>query len=523
MSRAIPTLLFAAALLSVTAEAGETTLERWLDRELIPHVTRQLSEHPRFKGETVLFVVMKDGTPAAISDTLTLSLRDRLLDAAVDKAGISIGWRQREAPATAAACQKDQVHYYIGVETSRELNGQFAVRVRALDIVQSEWVGGFGRQWSGYLTTPEHRAMRQRDTDALFLGTRDVPFAAGQNDLLASYLAHELACTLHRQLAGDYVIERTTSGDDPGALGGTVELIGNNLVRSRALALTADRQRSNAILSGKAHRIDGDLYQYWVSVTPSDDGDLPGDSKLSNDSNLSDDRNLSGDSKLSAVSASAYVVLERHEPPARTRQDWTPPTAVSTRVQTVAIPGGRMRAVLGPLAIGGPADLAACPGSAYPATGLSNRVSGAGRCSVLRAPAYGNAVVFLLQHQTGHGLVRLGDTGCRSRTTARLVRSGNTLRFPVAFFHDGRSSAVSREAWPVEVRNDVYYAIAVADSELARRLANHIDRLPLRCGVALRPGLQDAALDAWLRQLAAISTGARGAVEWRGLEVEDLT
>ncbi len=511
MSRPTPTLLLAAALLSAAAEARETTLERWLDRELIPHVTRQLSEHPRFKGETVLFVVMNEGTPAATSNALALSLRDRLLDAAVDEAGISIGWRQRAAPATAGACERDRVHYYVGVETDRELDGRFTVRVRALDSVQREWVGGFGRQWSGYLTAPERRALRQRDTDTVFLGTRDVPFTAGQNDLLANYLAHELACALHRQVAGDYVVERTASGGDPGGLDGTVELIGNNLIRNRALERSGDGRRSNAILSGKAHRIDGDLYQYWVGVTPA------GSNKPSKDGDLS------ADGELPAVSASAYVMLDRGEPLARTRRDRRPYAAESTQVQAVAMPGGRTRAVLGPLAIGGPGDVVACHGRAYSAAGLSNRVSGSGRCSVLRAPAYDDAVVFLLKHQTGHGLVRLGDAGCRPRTTARLVISGNTLRFPVAFFHDGRSVSISRESWPVEVRNDVYYAIAVADSALARRLANHIDRLPLRCDATLRRGLRNAALGAWLRQLAAISAQARGAVEWRGLEVEDLT
>ncbi len=499
MNRQMPTTLLIATLLFGAAEARETTLNRWLDRELLPHVSRQLSEHPRFKGETVLFVVLQDGAPTAVTNTLALSLRDRLLDAAVDESGISIGWRQGDAAATAHTCNRDRVHYYIGVETSHELDGRFTVRVRALDVEQREWVGGFGRQWSGYLTTAERRAVRERDTDATFLGARDVPFAAGQTDLLANHLAHELACTLHRQIAGDYVVEPAQTGDDPGGLGGAVELIGNNLVRNRALEFTDERQRSNAVLSGKAHHIDGNLYQYWVSVTPS------------------------GDNDLSTVSASAYVLVDRNEPVAVASEDRRSYAGESARIPTVTIPGGQTRVILGSLTISRSTDGAACPDSAYSATKLSNGFAGSDRCSLLRARAYDDAVVFLLQHQTGYGLVRLGDSGCRSRTTARLVTSGNTLRFPVAFLHDGRSVAVAGKTWPLEVRNDIYYAIAVADSGLARRLANHIDRLPLRCGGALRHGLRQAALGAWLRQLAEISAAARGTVEWRGLEVEDLT
>ena len=502
MNRRMPAALLIATLLLGAAEARETTLDRWLDRELLPHMTRQLTEHPRFKGETVLFVVLQDGAPAAVTNTLALSLRDRLLDAAVDESGISIGWRQGDAAATAHTCNRDRVHYYIGVETGHELDGRFTVRVRALDVEQREWVGGFGRQWSGYLTTSERRAVRESDTDTIFLGARDVPFAAGQTDLLANHLAHELACTLHRQVAGDYVVEPAQTGDDPGGLSGTVELIGNNLVRNRALEFTSERQHGNAILSGKAHHIDGNLYQYWVSVTPS------------------------GDNNLSTVSASAYVLVDRNEPVALASEDRRSHASESARVQTVVIPGGQTRVLLGSLTITRPTDGAACPvssDSSYSATRLSNDFRSRDRCSLLRATAYDDAVVFLLQHQTGYGLVRLGDSACRSRTTARLVTSGNTLRFPVAFLHDGRSIAVAGKTWPLEVHNDIYYAIAVADSGLARRLANHIDRLPLRCGGALRYGLQQAALGAWLRQLAEISAAARGTVEWRALEVEDLT
>ncbi|MDH3453170.1 MAG: hypothetical protein OEN20_12200, partial [Gammaproteobacteria bacterium] len=84
MNRLLLILVVAAAqAIPTTAESREKDLDRWMDRELIPHVRQQLLVHPRFKGETVMFVVLKDSAPTPVSNALALSLRDRLLDAAV--------------------------------------------------------------------------------------------------------------------------------------------------------------------------------------------------------------------------------------------------------------------------------------------------------------------------------------------------------------------------------------------------------------------------------------------------------
>ena len=77
-----------------TAQSREKNLDQWLDRELVPYVKQQLKVHPRFKNETVMFVVLDDNAPAPTSNKLALSLRDRLLEAAIDSAGVSIGWQQ---------------------------------------------------------------------------------------------------------------------------------------------------------------------------------------------------------------------------------------------------------------------------------------------------------------------------------------------------------------------------------------------------------------------------------------------
>ena len=86
--RRLCALLTTLATVNAAAATSERDLERWLDRDAIPFIRQQLLEHPRFRGETVMFVVLEDSAPATFSNALSLSLRDRLLDAAVDTPGV---------------------------------------------------------------------------------------------------------------------------------------------------------------------------------------------------------------------------------------------------------------------------------------------------------------------------------------------------------------------------------------------------------------------------------------------------
>ena len=121
------------ALLAARAEAAERNLDRWFDSELVPYVSSQLIEHPRFKGESVMFVVFEDNVPASVSNALAVSLRDRLLDAALNTPGVTVGRRQGGTAATPAAqrvdCTTNEVHYYVGISISRRIDGLFGVNV----------------------------------------------------------------------------------------------------------------------------------------------------------------------------------------------------------------------------------------------------------------------------------------------------------------------------------------------------------------------------------------------------------
>lgn len=471
------TLLVAQAI-PTTAQSRDKGLDSWLDHDLIPYVRQQLLSHPRFKNETVMIVIMRDNSPAPNSNALALSLRDRLLAAAVDTAGVSIGWQQGRNGIQLASrpndCTRDAVHYYIGLELTQELDSRYSVSVRALDLENLNWVTGFGKHWQGRLSTIQRQAMRQHRGDETFLGTRDVPFTLQQTDLLAAYLAHELSCALRKQVSSDYVVVVNDGNPAQAGLAGAIELIGNNLANKNALALTSDASKTNAVLTGKAHRIDGVLFQYWLTVTPQDNVD-----------------------DLAALSASAYIVLPDADHVALQRE----------RPTTVSIPNAGEDAFIGPLQIAAPISGSDCRSP----------------CSLLRTRARVNSIVFFLQHQVSHGLVRLSGNECRTRTAARIARGGEALIFPIA-----KTSTANRDwseiyDWQLAPELDTYYAVVVTDAEVARRVANLFDNLPLRCSSSMRPGLDGDALREWLSEFAVLAARASQHMDWRAISVRDLT
>ena len=496
-----------ALFIAIPAAANERNLDRWFDQELVPFVADQLVEHPRFKGETVMFVVLRDNAPASASNALALSLRDRMLTAAVATPGVAIGWQQGRSGAALDAqpqdCTLDDVHYYIGVELSQKLDSSYAVNVRALDLEDRNWVTGFGRRWQGRLSTTQRQAMRQSRIDETFLGARDVPFTLAQTDLLAAHLAHELSCAMQKRVSDEYIVATdATDLREPASHGleGTVELISNNLAGRQALTLSSDDSRTNAVLSGKAHRIDGVLFQYWLTVTPQDSED-----------------------DVAALSASAYVILPDTQlaaiPP--TKPAKTLDTAVKVTPASVSIPNAGKDSLIGPLRLSSPSSFAECQDGSV-AVREATYMTGVRPCSLLQTDAQADSIVFFLEHQANHGLVRLAGPECRDRTTARIARKGDFISFPIAKTNTARQNWSETFDWLLEPDLDTFYAVVIADAQIARRIANHMDELPLRCTASIRPGLEDDELREWLSDFAMITARSSKYVDWRAVKVKDV-
>ena len=294
-----------------------------------------------------------------------------------------------------------------------------------------------------------------------------VAVAADQNDMLARYLAHELSCALLRETSGDYIIPAEMSGESVDRFDNTIELVSNNIAANDAIELTSDARTANAEISGKAHQIDDQLFQYWLTVTPN-----------------------GKDSGLSSLSVSAYVLKPdarnaRNAPTRIDRLGDGHEYVVPVRT-TVAMPNKQRGALIG------------------------------------QSSFSGDAVVFYIQNQPHFGLVRLDSGVCRDRTMALVVRAGDPIRFPVTYAHTFNSETIDTDKWYVTPLRDTYYAIAISDEKAARRIANHLDQLPIRCGASARRGLSGQALHEWLDEFAAISAASAQHIDWRAVEIKDL-
>ncbi len=261
------------------AQGEDSSLQHWLDTELAPYLAQQLGQHPRFKGESVILVRLDGPDIQADIDGLTRSLRDQLMDSLLADAVVRLPWQPQQQQAQHHR-RLDQVecgrirdaNYYIGIEITRSATAQYRVSVRALDVRAGEWVSGFGKRWSGALTSGELRALQERRSDESLRGLRVLPFSSGHPDLAASYLANNLSCLLRQQDEEDLVIYVESLKSDQPRLRTLLGLIGNNLSRYREVRVTDAKKESNFLLRGEAHEIQSGLYQVWVVLHPKNFG-----------------------------------------------------------------------------------------------------------------------------------------------------------------------------------------------------------------------------------------------------------
>ncbi len=493
MKAALRALLF---LFAATPAVAGSQLDTWVERELVPYVLETLTSHPRFKAERVRFVIFDGDDTAAAGSELALAVRDRLFNAAIQAGGIHIA-TQRSTPSTdrvALDCTRGDAHYAIGISLAPRTGGQWELTVRARDLIEAQLVPGFGRSWHGYLDTREHLAANRVREDKTLLGERGAPFESHQADLLAAQLAYQLACAVARQTRGRYVIAQNAlpAGDD--VFDGTLALIGNNVAAHPAFDLAATPDKANATLSGKAHRIDGTLYQYWLTLSPTGKAD-----------------------GLGAISASSYIrmpgSLDTSAGKRVAVRERTP-----HRAGTVDLPHAE-RPLLGTLRLRPAATTSRCPGTVLRGARYGSGNSG---CSLLETTAATDAVVFLVAQRPSLGLVRIDDGACRRRVQPMLLPERQTLSVAVPWVPDDGARIRDVAAWPLEPSGEVYFAIAVADGALARRVANHVDRLPLRCDAGTHRGIRDAALRSWLAGLDGLFAEADGRLDWRAIELSQV-
>jgi len=495
VTRLLARLTCAVLLLPALAAHGrDLDLDKWLDRELIPHVTEQLTQHPRFRGETILFVVLENDGPAPVTNSLALALRDRLLDAAVDVPGVNVAWQQQ--PHSDDSCQNDEPDYLVGIELLRDPDG-YRARARAMDLVEGSRVSGFGLAWEGRLSRRQLAAYRETATDPAFRGSREVPYTADQSDLVARHLSHALSCQIFRGLDDDYVLALGSAETGDAPLAGTIELAARNLDASNAVVLTTNTSRATARVDGKAHRIAGALHQYWLSITPL------------------------GDGAIDSLSASVYIRMASTE-----REDAADPLpgtgerirtagatatspAAQARIDGVMMPGDKRQRLIRPLAV-------------YRAGSNADCRHDARRCTLLHTRAADDVIVFTLMHAPGRGLLQLAADGCRAHSAARVLTAGHSALFPVPDSGTRTRNVANGGRWLIEPETTTYYAVAVDNARDARRVAALVDRLPALCAGYTDNRFRGYALQQWLESLSHLMLELGPRAEWRAVEVNPV-
>jgi hypothetical protein len=472
MGRLFTLLVTLAALLSAgcvrqpthQAQGEDSSLQRWLDAELAPYLAQQLGQHPRFKDETVILVRLDGSDIQADIDGLTRSMRDQLMDSLLTDAGVRLPWQPQQQPAQHHR-RLDQVecgrirdaNYYIGIEITRSTTAQYRVAVRALDVRAGEWVSGFGKRWSGTLTSGELRALQERRSDESLRGLRVLPFSSGHPDLAASYLANNLSCLLRQQEEEDLIIYVEALKSDQPRLRTLLNLIGNNLSRYREVRVTDVRKESNFLLRGEAHEIHSGLYQLWVILHPKNSGE-----------------------HLIGMDTATYVRI----PPADSER-W-PRRLVKT------VPGGKP-AIAGMELI----RRDSCTEQRGGESGGAQAVEG---CPMLELSVERADQVFVFVHGSKDGVSRLSPGSCgNSSEPAADTPAKRRYRFPAGRF--------SNSDWPT------VYAIAVSGSDLARRFTGLLQVLPDACGQTSGRRADNNGMDQWLSKLdRLIATSSEHAV-----------
>ncbi|MEM7220630.1 MAG: hypothetical protein AAF515_19870 [Pseudomonadota bacterium] len=167
-------------------------LGRWLRAEAAPSLAATLGQHPRFSGETVRVVAMRDGQPSAADNALAAALRRQLTHLLLGTRGLRIAWDS--ADSAPCALPRD-VPYLLGVELKVMGARTHSVRIALVDVEEAVWVDGINLAWRGALSPAERAAAREPVRDGP-RGTLGSPLPVTAADAIARRLLAGIDCQL---------------------------------------------------------------------------------------------------------------------------------------------------------------------------------------------------------------------------------------------------------------------------------------------------------------------------------------
>ncbi len=256
-------------------------LNAWVDQSLVPYIVEKLTASPRFKGAPFLLVDMKGDDVQARIDDLTAQIRERVKERLLAQRGLNLVWRPAVKPwrhhtsfSELMCADYRNVAFYIGIDANlTPVDGELYVQARALNVRENRWESGFSISWRGKPNEAQAKALERERTDEYLRGLRPLPFESDQPDLLASYLAHNLSCLFKEGQTDEITVFMERKGDaDTPFFKTTLDLVDNYLDSFREVKVATSPEKANTFLQAEVHRINGNLYQMWISSRLKDSG-----------------------------------------------------------------------------------------------------------------------------------------------------------------------------------------------------------------------------------------------------------
>ena len=481
------------------------SLDIWLDDTLIPYLVLQLGRHPRFKGQPVLLVRMRDDQIQPHIDDLTDQIRQKIMDALLKQPGLDLSWRPAIRPWRHHRSLEEvscgdfrKIHYYVGIDCGlTRVEGQIYVKVRALNLVEQKWVSGFGKSWQGAPTAAQRAALDRVHPDGHLRGLRPLPFSDRQPDLLAAYLARNLSCLVQQGEEDDPVVYvNHVSVDTPMVFQTTMKLVGKYLARFREVEVTDDPSQANVTVITEIHVIHQDLHQIWVTA-----------------------RHHQGAKYLPGAETAAYVLIDTQKQTEMTGNPPQMPPKLQRPLQQVGEPS-----LISSFDLLTPLDPALCASSTPWSAGIrqvqSRENLPSGSCLALDMRLSQAAYVFLVGQSADGELTEIFPSDCPAfKSIDPWLRPGKQLRFP-PLSKPGQGILVLDDSPGMEK----VYAIAITETDLANRFAHRLAVYPGLCrppeGLVSMlpigtPILSDGRIEHWQKYLTQLSGRYPKMVDWR--------
>ncbi|MGI9325359.1 MAG: hypothetical protein ACR2PZ_09090 [Pseudomonadales bacterium] len=211
------------------AEVLDGALGNWLQQTAAPQLVKVLGTHPRFKGEKLTVVTMRDGSPTTGSNQLNRALEDAVTHRLLEQGQIRVTWRQQQQHCGIP----EVVPYLLGIEITSRSRGRAQVNIALVDVQENIWVPGVHLRWSGTLTKSEQRALGKTLSRSA-TGSVDRPIAVSHTASLSEQLYAQIKCALPKGVSGTVHID--TQSED--ALDPVAEALRQRLQRSALFPLT---------------------------------------------------------------------------------------------------------------------------------------------------------------------------------------------------------------------------------------------------------------------------------------------